>query len=398
LIEISAGERRKETQEDIRKNLLSSIENVEKWVENHRYKAYEPFDGLSSFLKPLTFDNRFAERILQQVVRRIPLNIRPLIGVKPFESTKGRGYMAWGYLTMFRHAREERHRQNAVEMLGWLDKNKSPNYVSHSWGNHFIFSSRNVRTPIYEPIIVWTSLIGQVFLDAYALSERPKYLEIAKSVCDWIMSVPREVTERGVCLSYVAYDQTSIHNSNMLGAAMLAKTGALCGSEEYLRVARLAMEYSCSRQREDGSWFYGESPNCHWIDNFHTGYNLDSLKCYIDSTGDGEFRDNLAKGFAFYIRSFFKPDGTPKYYHDRTYPIDIQCASQSIDTLATFSGHDPSALDMAIKVARWTIENMQDRDGHFYYVKMPFWTDKTPMLHWGQATMYKALANLLTRL
>ena len=43
-------------------------------------------------------------------------------------------------------------------------------------------------------------------------------------------------------------------------------------------------------------------------------------------------------------------------------------------------------------------DNMQDRRGHFYYRKYPMATAKTPMLHWGQATMYKALSTLLFRL
>jgi hypothetical protein len=377
--------------------LLASLQAVEQWVERHDYKAYEPFDGLSSSLRPLTFHIYYAERILQQLVRRSPLNIRPLLGVKPQESTKGRGYMAWGYLTMYRQTKAESYRTKAAQLLDWLDKNKSPYYEHHSWGNHFEFSSRNVRTRVLEPIIVWTSLIGQAYLDAYDLLGDPRYLEIAKSICEWIMRVPREETPRGLCLSYVAYARTFIHNSNMLGAAMLARTGVLCGREDYLRVAESAMEYSCSRQREDGSWYYGESENNRWIDNYHTGYNLDSLRRYMNAVPDGRHRDSLSRGLDFFVNNFFRPDGAPKYYHDRDYPVDIQCASQAIDTLATFSDLRPATLDAAVKVAKWTITHMQDRDGHFYYTKVPLLTNKVPMLHWGQATMYKALANLVTR-
>jgi hypothetical protein len=76
------------------------IDKLETWVEQKEYKSYEPFDGLSSFLRPLTFNNVFAERLLQQFVRQTPINIRPIIGIKPLESTKGRGFMAWGYLKL----------------------------------------------------------------------------------------------------------------------------------------------------------------------------------------------------------------------------------------------------------------------------------------------------------
>jgi hypothetical protein len=49
-------------------------------------------------------------------------------------------------------------------------------------------------------------------------------------------------------------------------------------------------------------------------------------------------------------------------------------------------------------VALWTIANMQNDDGHFDYRRYGRWRVRTPMLHWGQATMAKALAVLLERL
>jgi hypothetical protein len=377
---------------------LESIRKLESWVEAHDYKAYEPFDGQSSILKPLTFNNLLAERVLQQIVRRSPVNVRPLIGVRPQESTKGRGYMAWGYLKMFRITGDPTYKNKALVQLDWLDSNRSPFYRAHSWGNHFAFSGRKVRTRKFEPIIVWTSLIGQAFLDAFELFGLPRHREVGLSICDWIMGLPRERTPEGHCISYVAYEQSSIHNSNMLGAAYLARAGKLFGREDCLDIARQAMDYSCARQRPDGSWFYAESPNCHWIDNFHTGYNLDSLKGYIDVTGETGYEGHLAKGLAFYKENLFKADGTPKYYHDRTFPIDSQCASQAVDTLATFSAVDPTCMKLAVRTALWTIRNMQDGDGHFYYHKLRFMTVKTPMLHWAQATMYNALANLIARM
>jgi hypothetical protein len=82
--------------------ISQSLERVEKWIENHDYKGYEHYDALSSFLQPLTFNNLLAERILTQVVRRCPINLRPLIGIKPQESTTGRGYMAAGYPKRFK--------------------------------------------------------------------------------------------------------------------------------------------------------------------------------------------------------------------------------------------------------------------------------------------------------
>jgi hypothetical protein len=198
-------------------------------------------------------------------------------------------------------------------------------------------------------------------------------------------------------LSYVPDKQSSIHNSNMLGGALLAQVGTLLDRPELVSLARDAMLYSCSRQNADGAWYYGEAQKYHWIDNFHTGYNLDSLKRYTEATGDHQFETNIATGFRYLKENFFESSGRPKYYHNGVYPVDIQCAAQAIDTLSFFAEEDPEALPLAIKVATWTIDNMQDRDGHFYYRDLGWALNKTPMLHWGQGTMFKALAHLILK-
>lgn len=376
----------------------NSLNGLERWVEERNYRGYEPFDGLSSWFRPLTFGNLFAERLLMQLIRQSPINLRPIMGVTPKESTKGRGYMAHGYLFRYKTTGKAEYLQKAESCLDWLDHHKARKFTKHSWSNHFDFSSRGGSYTSEDPIIVWTALIGFAYLEAYEQTGTQRWLDIAESVCGWIMDLPREKTGRGNCISYLAHVQSSIHNSNMLGAAMLARTAKHTGNREYIEVARSAMEYSCSRQLPDGAWPYGEDPKYHWVDNFHTGYNLDSLKCYLESTGDEAWRPNFRAGLDYYKQHFFEEDGCPKYYNNRCYPIDSQCAAQSIESLAAFSDEDPACLALSVKVARWTIANMQDPDGHFYYRIYPMLKAKTPMLHWAQATMYKGLAVLLNRL
>lgn len=383
---------------DLKIKIENSIKSLEKWIEEHDYKGYEPFDGLSSYLRPLTFKNTFAERVLQQIVRQSPVNLRPILGIKPQDSTKGRAYMASGYLKMWQLTHNEEYRTKAIDCLDWLIENKSPNYSNFSWGNHFDYSSRVFSLPMYEPTIVWTSLIGQSFIDAFEILEDKKYLNVAASITEWIMSLPRERTGSGTCISYVAFSQKSIHNANMLGAAILARTAKYVQNKSAIELARQAINYSCNRQLPNGAWYYGEEVKYHWIDNFHTGYNLDSLKCYIENTNDTYFEKQLRNGFDFFKMTFLEDNGRPNYYHNRGYPIDIQCASQAIDTLVYFSDYDPSGLKLAQKVVDWTIENMQDKRGYFYYRILPTKKVKIPMIHWGQSTMYKALTLLISKI
>lgn len=377
--------------------ILTSIKKVEKWVEDHDYKGYEPFDGLTSWFRPLTFGNLFLDRLLLQLIRQSPINLRPIFGVKPLDSTIGRGYMAWGYCNMYKFTGDQSYKDKAVSCLEWLMENKSPGHEEYSWGKHFDFASRGGIYYKFEPILVWTVLIGQAFLDAYDTFDEKRYLRVAQSICDWIIKLPRNQTDNGFCLGYLKDDDdATVHNSNMLGAGMLARTSKYTGNMEYLNVAKGAMKYSCSRQLPNGAWWYGEDAMYHWIDNFHTGYNLDGLKCYIEYSDDNTYQKHLKKGLEFYKQHFFENTGRPKYYHSRTYPVDSQCASQAIDTLASFSVLDEESLRLAFKVSDWTINNMQNEKGYFFYRQYPLGIKaKAPMLHWAQATTYKALTQLL---
>ena len=372
--------------------LTESLARVIHWVKSHDYKAYEPADGNSSVIFPLTGGRVWPMRILQQVVLRSPFNIRPLLGVAPHESAIGRGYMAWGYLTIHRRDPSSSVRADAVECLDWLIRNRCAGFEDFCWGDPYEYATRGGRRPFGAPTLIWTAIIGLVFLDAFEVLGEDRYLTTADSIGRWIAKLPAERTESGSCLSYHTYTQSSIHNPNAMAAAFLARLSRVTGNEAAARLAREAMTYTCTRQRDDGSWWYGEEEKYHWIDNFHTGYNISALKMYIDALGDSSFAAQLAAGHRFFKNHFFEADGRAKYFHDQLHPIDIQCAAQAIDTLIAMSDEDPESLDLAMKVADWTIRNMQAGDGHFNYRHFGWRVVRTPMLHWGQGTMCKALA------
>jgi hypothetical protein len=190
-----------------------------------------------------------------------------------------------------------------------------------------------------------------------------------------------------------------VHNANTLAGSLLARTWSHAHNEAYLDLSRRSIQYTAQYQRPDGSWYYGEKENLRWVDNFHTAYVLDCFKHYSDSTGDGQFDERMMKGYEYWKATFFLADGTPRYYDRKTLPLDIQCSSQAIDTLVFFKDRDAGSLDLALKVAQWTIDNMQDKSGYFYYRRYSKWVvNKTPTLHWGQATMMCALAGLYKKL
>ena len=387
--------------EGFKGQLHGSISRLSAWLETNDYEGYDTFDGLNArVLRPLTFNSRLLRTVLQQGVRRFPINLRPLLGIGKSRSTKGMGFLARAFIRLHRATGETAWRDKAEYVLQWLTENQSPGYSGACWGNHFDYQSRGFYLPMGVPTVVWTSLIGHAFLDAYEHFQSDRFLEVAISSCQHLLlDLGKTAEKESLCIEYIpasvpAFNKL-VHNANVLGASLLARTYSFTGQKGYRALAEKAIEYTAHHQQPDGSWYYAEVPNAHWIDNFHTAYVLDSFKYYAETTGDDRFATTLTRGYQYWKRTFFLPDGTPKYYSHKTLPLDIQCCSQAIDTLVFFHERDPEALSLAVKIALWTIQQMQDSTGYFYYRRYSKWlVNRTATLHWGQATMLCALAGL----
>lgn len=372
------------------------LRRLQQWVEQANWTAYDTFDGLSSPYAPFfTFGSGFLKQVWQQGVRRFPLNLRPLLGIKPSMSTKGMGFFAQGYLRLYQTYGEAAHLDKARFCLQWLRDNRCPQFRGNAWGNHFPYQSRGGAIPKGTPTIVWTGLIGHAFLDVYDVTKEDDHLAAAKRACDFIVEeLGWFEADGGRCLRYYPHEEHQIHNSNIIGASLLARVNALVPDSRYSELAHAAVDFTVSHQTAEGAWYYGVESKYRWVDSFHTGYVLEALDIFNRYSGESKYAAALEKGYRYFVETFFEEDGTPRYYDYKKRPLDIQCASQGIQTLINLRRLHPQSVALASTVAQWTIANMQDPTGYFYYRKYPFMTNKTPTLHWGQATMFGALALL----
>jgi hypothetical protein len=153
-----------------------------------------------------------------------------------------------------------------------------------------------------------------------------------------------------------------------------------------------SLAYSMKYQMDDGSWYYAETDYQKWIDSFHTGFNLQSILYFLKEGFGKEYKEAFDKGVKFYSENFFLDDGTPKYYHDRLYPIDIHCPSQAV-VLFSMLGNNYRGLTE--KITNWMVDNMQDGKGFFYFQKKNNSTNKIPYIRWAQAWAFHALSEYL---
>src|SRR4029453_17777509 len=100
-----------------------------------------------------------------------------------------------------------------------------------------------------------------------------------------------------------------------------------------------------------------------------------------------EFRARLQRGYGYWKKSFFLADGRAKYYHDTLYPVDTHAAAVAIVPFLDFIGLALNAFSLGKRIADWTIQHLQDRQGFFYYQRRRFFTVRIPYMRWTQAWM-----------
>lgn len=385
-----------ESNPEIEIKLRESILKLFDYCNQNNWAGYDPYDGLNSrIFSALPFlQNRICRLIFIQAMKRSPINFRPIFLVPKGENPKGLAVFCSALLVLS-DIGLMKNDETILHLLNRLIDLKSPNYPYYCWGYNFDWQSRAFFLPKFAPNIICTTFAGNALVDAYNKFKDHRYIEMAISAGDFILNglnITR--TDNGICFSYNPFDQGQVHNANFLGAAFLARLYSITGDKKFLEPAHSAICYSISKQNTDGSWPYGEDKTQQWTDNFHTGYNLVALKRYSEFAGNSNVMESIRKGFQFYINNFFTADVVPKYYHNKTYPIDIHSIAWSIITLVEFKQLNNNSIDLASSIFAWSLKEMQSADGYFIYQSNRTYKNKISYMRWSQAWMLLALATI----
>lgn len=383
------------------------------YCQSNNWAGYDPYDALNSkIFKSLPFlDFRLPRLVLTQALKRSPFNFRPLLLIPKTHNPKAIALFLMAFLKLKSLGLLE-NEDLITLMIEKLINLRSPNNpitgnpqpVTRNldnpywcWGYSFPWQGRTILVPRGAPNLVCTSFVANALLDAYEINREPSYLGMAKSAAEYILNELYWTESDSVaCFSYPLPGlKNKVHNANFLGAALLTRVYTHNGEEKFLDPALKAARYSAGKQREDGSWDYGEASTQRWVDNFHTGYNLCALRSICQSAGTSELEAYIRRGFEFYRKNFFRRDNAPKYFHDRTYPLDIHSVAQSIITLLAFKNYDENNVNLAQAVFKWARNNMLDEKGYFHYQILPYYKNNISYMRWSQAWMLLALATLL---
>ena len=373
--------------------VLNSMEN---YLEEEKYKGWDPHDGLNSpFLSSFWKKNKIPSILFLQLIKRSHLNLRPILNIPKSYNPKGIALFLESYILKYKIFKDQESLTKAKFFAEWLINNYSKGYTNNCWGYPFDWANRKFIVPKWTPNIVVTVFCANALLNYYSLTKNKVYLDSVKSSCNFIIQ-DLYITKKmdSICFSYTPIDKTCIHNANMLGSSLLAKTGNISNNNEYKEYAIKSINFSAKSQRPDGSWYYGEDQSQKWIDSFHTGYNLMAFSSFIKAIDTPDFKNILTKGYDFYKKKFFLPDGTVKYYHNKIYPLDSHSFAHAIICLCQLS-----YLEDNHKLLKRIIQKLfsffWSEKGYFYYKKNNFGTVKTPFMRWTQAWIFFALFSYL---
>lgn len=425
------------------------LETVTRELFNHclsnNWAGYDPYDALNSKLfKKLPFLNwRLPRLAMTQILKRSPINFRPLLMIPKTQNPKALALFLMALLKLENSGMLNDKSlipsmvQNIIALRSdnnLLTENRKPetvNYISnlqletvncapstvnhyYCWGYSFPWQGRSVLAPRGEANLVCTVFVANALLDLYeaqlcqqkTVNRKPEtvncqlstdnLLNIASSSADYLMNELFWADGDEAGFSYpVPSIKTKVHNANFLGAALLCRIYRHTDNKKYLEPALKAARYSARMQQHDGSWNYGELPTQRWIDNFHTGYNLVALQTISKNLDTDEFLLNIKRGLQFYTNHFFRENGAPKYFNNKSYPFDIHSSAQSIITLLEMKDLDHNNIELARRIFDWTIANMWDKRGYFHYQITPYYKNRISYMRWSQAWMLLALTTLL---
>ena len=378
---------------------IEPLNRLRKYCEAENFKGYDPYDGLNSgFFRaiPVLSKNRIVKLAWIQFFKRSPLNLRSLTGVKKDYNPKAMGLFLSSYCRLYKAEAKQEYLDKIDFFIEKINSSVSKGYSGACWGYNFDWQARAFFQPKGTPTVVASVFIANALLDAYEIMKNDALLKTARSTCDFILKdLNRTYDDKNnFAFSYSPLDKSVVFNASLLGSRLLSRVYCFTNEKELVEAAKKSVAYCCDYQRADGSWGYGMLPFHQWVDNFHTGYNLECIADYMKFSGDHVYLNNVNQGFGYYINTFFTKEGIPKYYNNSIYPIDVHAPAQMVITLAKldkFYEHK----EIMDKVLNWTIKNMQSEKGFFYYQVNKYFSSKIPYMRWAQAWMFYALSTYL---
>jgi hypothetical protein len=308
----------------------------------HGWHGPDPYDGLwAPWPRPVVAGRR-RRQLIVQLHARSPVDIRRAYRRRHPRIVKALALFGAAALRAHTRSADVRAHALALDALGLLMEDRSSG--ARAWGYPFDVQTRWSFYAAGAPNVVVTSFAAGALLEAGNALDRGEFLDRARDAARWVLE-ELWIEPEGF-FAYHPSSRVNVHNANLLGAALVhaALRDDPLARE---RVAR-ATERSLDAQRRDGSWPYGEGPGLEWVDSFHTGYVISSLR-ELRSV-DPRVAGAIERGANRY-GEFFDEAGRAKLWAGRPFPEDAHSAGTGLSTLSGLVRDGVADPDLVRRVA-----------------------------------------------
>ncbi|RRJ33847.1 antibiotic ABC transporter permease [Halocatena pleomorpha] len=404
-------------------HLIEVLRETLTYAREREYRGWDYGDGMSSrLLRMLPVDNRWLNIFVQELAKRPPINVRPLLLVEQRRNYKGTSLFAMANLNTARLLGEIEwnstdridmesvvkngeaadtteqvdYKREAYQLNEWLIANRSVGYSGFCGGHNHKIQHIDGKGLPNDPDIVSTSYAVKSLLSARGLD--PMYPSIAQTAEQFIVEdLDYRTVNDGAVINYHLNHSSDIYtiNAGAIGARMLIDLYAYFEKESYRRRAQQIFDHIVGLQTDLGGWMYRDpSSSSHLsMDNHHNGFVIESLLRYRAVTGSDRYEETIDRALSFYRETLFDPSGAPNWDENKTYPRDIHASAQGI-LVFTYAGD----LDFARRILAWTLDQLYAGNGRFYYRKHRLYTTRITLMRWCQAWMAYAISEYLTAL
>ncbi|MEN6518357.1 MAG: hypothetical protein ABFC38_09195 [Methanospirillum sp.] len=378
-----------------------SLQRLIQWVEGQEYTGWDAFDGLNSPLLNRVQNPYFRIAALQ-ASKISPINFRPLLKIAKGIDLKGMALFSQAYASLYRTTGEEQYKNKLDNALRFIkERSLKGTYGYHCWSSHYYpyTGSDQSTLSVDVPDIIGTCQVIIALLDSYAISDRADEKEMAFDAARFLTNElfhdDDEFPFFGYSKNHGGDDRITLNAS---AQAIEALSHVLVHNPDFdcRTSCEKAVQTLLTTQKPDGSWDYsinrdGSTKRVQL--DFHQGFIIDGLLAYLPhSSATGPLKECINRAAEYYRTVLFRANGSSYYRYPLPYPIDIHNQAQGIITFGKMRPFDKNYPEFTEKIGRWTITNMQDASGFFYYQKWPGMLNKIPYMRWGQAWMMRAMS------
>jgi hypothetical protein len=377
--------------------IRNSLNKLESYINDNEFSGYDPYDTLNSYI-PFKYFGKWVPILAIQLQKRNPFNIRKILGIKRAINPKAIGLLLKANCILYKLSNDEKYRNSSKILFDWLKNNYSKGYSGYCWGYNFDWANKDEYLEKYIPNVVVTGTVIDGIYEYYEVFKDEEAKKIIKSASDFVYSDLPIISINSLSfIGYNIYSKNCCYNASLYGALILAISNKIEQNIKYKDLIHKVVDYIISKQNKDGSWYYSYNIKTKierkQID-FHQGFILVLLDdiMHLTNIDNPSLNESIKNGMIFYKKKQFSSNGVSIWRLPKKWPIDIHNQAQGIITFAKLSFLDKNYFKFSERIAKWTINNMQNSKGFFYYQNFKFYKNKISYMRWSQAWMFLALA------